>query len=103
MPNITIAIGRNVDGKPMVQHDWDRFRQRTGQAVRYYGGEVHANVTGTSLSETWGTEEAFWLAASISEDGLADLREELAFLAKEFGQDAIAVTTGTTTFVTPEE
>lgn len=99
MTDVTIAIGRNVDGEPMYEAAWRRFKRDLRERVRSAGGEIVATVGGDSGSAEWGGEQAYWVAASIPDVALADLRESLGHLAAGFQQDAVALTVGETTLV----
>ena len=102
---ITVTIGRNVgqslDARPMDTSAWAVFRAEIVLAVRQAGLVVYFTGTGEGFSKEWGREDAFTVVAR--EPHFSDTRkrlyEELARVARYYGQEAVAVTEGTTEFV----
>lgn len=107
MADFTIAIGfdRN-DGKGTLTLAQQRlFVDRIKDGVQRCGGEVVAVIAGFSEGGDWGSEPGAWLAGNFDDSGLRDiyyLRGWLAGCAKEFHQDAIALTVGNVEFVNAE-
>lgn len=101
MSTITVSAGRYIGATPMPESDWNTFRMLIGRAV-----EVATLTTvfkGTGLGQ-WTDEdgetvheEAFTIVAL--DEGRGDVRwltATLTDLARQYGQDAIAITTGET-------
>jgi hypothetical protein len=104
MPTTTISIGRNVtddDGHTvaMPRTDWSTFQR----LVRHLLVEVRAivHVDGANHRGTWAahTEESATWVAEVEDDELPHVEAQLDALAYRFGQDAIALTIGTTKLV----
>ena len=90
MANVDVVVGAS-DAREDVR---DRMLVQVQTSIGLVGGTLAAQVSGTSVDETWGTEHAVWVAASVPADGLDDLRAELSWVARTFGQDAVALTVG---------
>lgn len=93
--SVVIGIGRNIGSIPMHDRAWTLFRAD----LRACLSEVVADVHGHTTESDWGEEQSYWLAGlavslPVLEGGLADL-------ARRYGQEAIALTTGTTRLVQP--
>lgn len=101
-----VSIGRNVGDQPLSTAEWTRFKSQALEEVRFAaalkGGQVvfHGEGQGQWAGEDGVTvfEGSFTVVAAgpVDTDLLA---ETLAVLAWEFGQEAIAVTTGETALV----
>lgn len=98
--NLIIAIGRNVGDEPMDERSWLGFQANVRKVAHRTAGPVVAEVSGVSTSDEWGDEDAAWFAV-VAPDGhdLSEFRARLRVLATAYGQDSIAVTSGTTEFV----
>jgi hypothetical protein len=98
---VTVTVGRNVNGSPMDTAGWQNFNAEVLIAVRAFVGEPYFTGTGVGHSERWGDEDAFTVIAE--EPQYSDVREkldaELARVGRFYGQEAVAVTEGTTRFV----
>ena len=106
---VTIGAGLNPEDYPGEEHlsneAWGRFRTEVAELLgRYfgaYGVPTFFSGDGIGNSETWGIEDAHtWVLGEfpyylVWNDFAADLRE----IASRYGQEAVAVTTGRTTFV----
>ena len=96
---ITIQIG-NTDNK-LTQQEWSRFVKRVADHVEYYAEENLAQVhffAASSGEMAW--QNAAWVM-QFTDDEIPNLRVTLAEVAKDFSQDSIAMTCGTTEFVKP--
>lgn len=103
---VTVTIGRNVaDGRggqgPMPKDRWQDFRTIVRQSLaNNLAPDFSASYDGTG---EWGgvSEESttFVFSGVTSTTPAADVRTWLSYLAREFGQDAIALTVGDTTLV----
>lgn len=92
---VTVSIGRNVGDEPMSQDRFDSFRDATWTTLEGHGAVIHFVGTGTGYWDG-GTEQSITFVASI--ENVAGLYRALELLAFNFDQDAIALTTGTTSF-----
>ena len=113
MRNLIIGIGRNVSpknrdperdavsGAVIPAPHWINFQRQVEFTTEKRGGKVISIIIGQSHSPEWGVEEGAWFAVEFDGDDfdLYCLKTDLARLAQTYGQDAIAVTTGTTEFV----
>lgn len=97
MSTITVSIGRNVGSVPLPVSAWDAFRWDVDHEIRAYCGTVYVSDA-VCVGEWDGiTEESrTWVAAWDLPYAPGPLVNRLAILAGRYGQDAIAVTTGTT-------
>lgn len=107
MFSITVTIGRNVTtshphparaGRPLTLTEWSDFQADVRLAL---GNAVvnSADIEAHYGKGAWGgvEEDSFKVTALVSDMALVSagaLRRELASLAKEYGQDAIALTIG---------
>lgn len=102
--NIIIGIGRGLESGKLNDSQWSAFQREVAKWTEAAGFELLAQVSGDSTSDQYGDEEAAWFAA-VKEDGVqpylavAHLRASLEDLASKYGQDSIALTTGTTKLV----
>lgn len=99
--DINVFIGRNVGELPMSDADWTLYRKRTLAALQPHV-DIAVEGVGQNTSDGWGEEDFAFFAGRIRPVVLThvqQLRAELAELARVFGQDAIAVTIGHTSFV----
>jgi hypothetical protein len=98
---LTVTVGRNVREHPMDYETWDHFREEVLHVVEKYVGRPWFTGTGHGFSEDWGHEDAFTVVAP--EPFYSDIRDALEFdlakVGRYYGQEAVAVTTGTTVFV----
>ena len=114
---IVVTIGRNArarvpqpDGSeasyglgqlPMSSDEWRRFRTKVVERLTYDDGIIYFAGEGTGYSPEWGEEEAYTVVVGYTDwqDWQRnELVRKLRILAVAFGQDAIAVTEGTTSF-----
>jgi len=101
---LVVGIGRNSytdrdagEVAPLVDDEWRLLQTRTVELVLSAGGTVYFAGEGSGWSEQWGEEEAYTVVASVVVTDY--LRRAFAVLAVAFGQDAIALTVGSTSFV----
>ena len=103
MYSYTITIGRNVGTEPMSAERWEEFKATALSELEYrfnayqpgaYAIEEH---TGYGYWES-GREESHKVTALVEKalgwDHLEYLRRDLAAVAGQFDQDAIALTIG---------
>lgn len=99
--DVVIGIGR---GRPQDDNyiadvtRWHAFRGDVHGIAREWG-TVNATNHGETFSQGWGTEQGFWVAATIPADTLPTLRSALRHLATYWRQDAVALTVGATELV----
>lgn len=101
MSTTVISIGRNLPtGGELELGEWLAFRADVLVSVRNLGGTLFFAGEGNGIYEGE-TETSFTVIADIPyvANHLGALRAQLAPLASAYGQDAIAVTVGATTFV----
>lgn len=100
-----VTVGRNIgdglDTRPMDNASWQSFREEVRIAVRHILGDPYFIGTGEGWSEEWGHEDAFTVIGpspfgKVEEENLL---KELARVGRYYGQEAVAVTIGTTRFV----
>lgn len=98
----TIGIGRRIGtGELLSNANWEAFRAELRGLVKGCNGEVIAEMEGEGEWE--GVKEPcaciVFDGAAMREYGWIVLRKMLADMAKEYGQDAIALTIGQTEFI----
>lgn len=107
MRNIVVSAGRNVGDEPMSAERWAAFRLSICALF------PHRIFTGTGIGEYEGArEESFtvvapftpgdWAMSASPELYVRYVRAHLANLAKEYGQECIALTIAEPDLVTPE-
>lgn len=102
---LVVSIGRNVGGEPMADEAWNDFRSDTAEAVREHvaGPVVFAGSGYGEWEET--REESFTILVAEASARYAryfELRAALGRLAREYGQDAVAVSVADETdFIPP--
>lgn len=98
---LVVSIGRNRDGVPMERAEWHAFGWDVEDILSAVaGGEiVFSTRDGRGMDPTTGYVEhsATWVVADGRVTPL--LRRALATVARRYGQDSIAVTTGETEFI----
>ncbi len=92
---VVIGVGRNVGPAPMDLHAWGCFRAE----VRACLTDLAADVHGWTTESDWGREESYWVAGQAA--SLPLLRVRLREMAGQYGQEAIALTVGTTQLLVP--
>jgi len=96
---ITIQIG-NSDNK-LTQRRWADFVAAVSDRLEVYVEDRSAEIHFFGAPHTWAQwQNAAWVV-SIESDVLKFLRPELAYIARTFDQDSIALTVGETEFVKP--
>lgn len=92
--NIVVTIGRNIEGLPMSFTAWENYQERLGKILRpaikthYFAGLGGGTWEGQA-------EEAYTLIGEYDKTyPKTCLRLDLRDLARDFGQDAIALTFG---------
>jgi len=101
---LVVGIGRNsyTDRDagtvlPLGDTEWRTFQARVVELLTSAGGTVYFAGEGSGWSEQWGEEDAYTVVAGVRVTDY--LRRAFATLAVAFGQDAIALTVGSTSFV----
>ena len=107
---VTITIGRNWGraanaehrGQPMSASMWGHFNDSIVEVLEAPGAIIH--VKGASHDGRWdgAEEEAATYVADIAIPRLGGLVNDLQGIAAIYLQDAIALTVGATTLVTPK-
>lgn len=98
---VTISIGRNVNDRPMSAALWAGFTLDVQTLLENVEAEIFVR---TAKSEgVWDgvSEDSYTWVASVDAAYLSALEVNLSRLADTYLQDAIALTVGTTTLVTP--
>jgi len=93
--HVIINIGRNIGTTPMSEGEWNMFRAGVRASIRIhtrgeFGGMLE--FAGVGEWETVQEESASIQAFDVKELDAAGLRGTLARLAKDYRQDAIALT-----------
>lgn len=106
MSTFAVTIGRNVDGVPLSEEDWQAFAAETDQAVAWAAETIH--VRAAQHAGQWNDAPELactWIAETIDDAGahedISALRLALRVLAGRYGQEAIALTVGETELVVP--
>lgn len=98
---VQASIGRNIGNEPMSKRDWKRFINDVSDALREQNEtpEFHFG-TGTweGISEDSVHVTVFRNAGNLSDIGT--LKATLSRIAARYGQDAIALTIGTSVLIT---
>lgn len=97
---VTVSIGRNVGTVPLSEARWNDFTAAIHNLIDVYCRTVYvdcAESTGSwdgilEDSRTWVAEVADWITPEV----LPTVVERFGTVARAFGQDAVAVTVGTT-------
>ena len=98
MSTVTVSIGRNVGNVPLSAGQWDRFRAAVAEGVNFHTSDRYVEDA-LSFGAWEGVEEESrtWVALLAADyDRVPELTRYLAAIARAYGQDAIAVTTGVT-------
>lgn len=98
---LVVSIGRNRGSEPMNSDDWQSFRLLVLDDLRLFGTIV---FSGTGIGYWDGAYEesatfVLTLAETSTGTDMAQLHAFLADDARDYGQVAVAVTTGTTYLV----
>lgn len=91
MKTVTIQIGNSDDR--LTQKRWSEFCVWVGRAVGVFSEQVHF-AGGSPVSSPW--QNHCWVVEVADPQ---PLRQELARLRLEYGQDSIAWTEGETEFI----
>lgn len=98
---VSVTIGRNIGSMPMVAIDWERFQYVTLSAFRNAAG---ADNFDSAIFEQ-GEGEGIWedvqednyrvaihgLSETVARSIAYEVGDRMAFVAKDFRQDAVAV------------
>jgi hypothetical protein len=98
---ITVSIGRNMGERAMSADLWRRFQRLTVIAVQAFMSELYFAGEGEGIHEGR-PEQSFTIVAGGDLFMLPNLRLRLADLARAYRQQSIALTVGTTQFVTKD-
>ena len=101
---VVVSIGRRAHAaqEPLDRFDWHRFKEAVA-ALLSEATDSTLHVDGALSVGVWNdvAEESATFVASVPEHAVRTVRAGLRWMAKEWGQEAIALTVGTTEFVTP--
>lgn len=109
MSTITVSLGRNVGDEPMHPTVWQAFRAEAWDSVDFqvwaYGGQIVFTGQGEGKWKgedgTTTYEDAYTIIALVPDEDAdivgGTLVHAMGRLAAKYGQEAIAVTLGTTT------
>ena len=101
---VTVSIGRGAHARqePLDGSDWESFRAQVRTLLtEVIDGTLHVDRARSFGQWDGKTEESATFVADVPQSSLASLRSGLRLLASTWGQEAIALTVGTTEFVTP--
>jgi hypothetical protein len=94
MKTITVQIG-NSDDK-LSQVSWSGFISKVDRVIHNYAHDIY--FTGFSVpTAVW--QNACWVFSILSNENSYTLYQNLKGVCREFGQDSIAWTEGTTSFI----
>lgn len=99
MATVTVSIGRNVGSEPMPDYEWSQFVELVRLAVKRDASAVYVDAAASRGEWEGIAEDSRTWVADIDEWDLGALRNSLRQYAVTFGQDAIALTVGTTELV----
>lgn len=106
MHYIAANIGRNVGDTPMSESAWQSFQHDVATTLFQAGArldDAHGIISGTGGEWQGEPEESahVWqlLTDTPSAHKLADVRHALGVLARDYGQDAIALIVGESALV----
>ena len=104
--NITVVVsigrGAHASQQPLDDRTWQAFRNHVRTLLtEVVDGTVHVDDAQSRGEWNNQPEDSSTYVAEVPVHGLAALRNGLRFLATIHGQEAIALTTGHTEFVTP--
>jgi hypothetical protein len=97
---LQIAIGRNIGSEPMSDNLWLWFQQTVEETVMIHTLKGIADTKANGVSNWENVSEDTCIFVWFDLESLPEVvYEELATIAKQYEQDAIAVTFGETKFV----
>jgi len=99
---ITVSAGRNIGAQPMGPDAWAQFRADIAQAIHDAQGEIFVHDARSRGEWEGVAEDSATFVASVPRDYLPHVRDGLAYLARLYRQDALALTVGATEFVTAD-
>jgi hypothetical protein len=92
MQTVIITIGRNVNGQPMDERDWEAFTRCVKDTlfaiVPRDSGTLHTVAHGTGHWEGE-TEETYTVVCSIASEYVDPVRESIALAGQSYRQEAI--------------
>lgn len=97
--NIVIGVGHEEGGETQSAARAKAFGELLRHAVVWEGGTVDAYVSGSAYSTGWGREPATWIAATLPAGRVGALKLALRIIARQYGQEAIALTVGQTDYI----
>lgn len=95
---VTVSLGRNIGNNPMTSAQWQRFTRLAKLAVAQHSLATHYVGVGSGIYDGM-REESLTVVATVRVQRLKSLRDALRTLAVRFSQDSIALTVGTTEFL----
>ena len=97
--SMTVSIGRNVNGKPMSDAQWESFTADILRNVRSNTQAIYFVGFGTGTYEG-DSEESFTVVSSNpTTSALCAIEVSLSLFAHAYKQESIALTVGATEFV----
>lgn len=102
---IVVTIGRNVgsglDSRPMDTAGWECFRLEVKGTLEEILGNAYFWGTGKGWSEDWGLEDAYTIVLpdAFGHEEQNKVHAAMKRLGRHYGQEAVAVTIGHTSFV----
>lgn len=91
---ISIGRGQPVDSNYLGLHDWERFQGELTTVANSLGSVTFTTI-GVSSSPQWGFETSLTIGLQ-SDVAPHHVAYRLSSLARHYGQDAIAMTVGST-------
>lgn len=96
--SVVVSIGRNIGDDPMRDDDWKTFKAEVYDVVAEFSPVVFYGQGIGIYKDT--AEDSYTVIAEVNNlSGWARLHDRLAKLAKQYGQDSIAITLGDTEFI----
>lgn len=96
----TVSIGRNIGSKPMSAPRWGTFVHELGTFLTTLADSVFVDTDHVGEWDGVAEEGHTWVVL-VDPAFIYDFERVLELLAEKYEQDAIALTVGDTTLVTP--
>lgn len=98
MDTCVVAIGRNIDAKPMPLSKWMAYMSAICMAIESHGGEIHSRTQGIG---EWNDTQEETLVVIFSVVRIESLAEELAYYVGVYEQECLALITGESRMIEP--